>query len=131
MKNQHAIHNEDACNYLLESNKFNDWVVTTAFYAALHYVQYELFPLTEEGKTYNDFNTYFAKVLKKQNKRLTKHTATIQLVNNKLQPAASYYRWLHDTCMTTRYSSYIVSNAKAVTAKFFLGELKKHLKKQT
>lgn len=129
MKNQHAIHNEAACNYLLESNKFNDWVITTAFYAALHYVQHEIFPLTDEGIIYKDFNTYYAKVLKKRNNRLTKHSATIQLVNTNLKPAASYYRWLHDTCMTTRYSNYIVSTAKVLTAKTFLTELKKHLKK--
>ena len=80
MKKQHAIHNEEACKFLLTSKKFNDWVVTTAFYSALHFVQNELFPLTDNGQKYTDFNVYFGKVLKKKNKKLSKHSATIELV---------------------------------------------------
>lgn len=129
MRKQHAIHNEAACDFLLSSNKFNDWVVTTAFYAALHFVQHELFPLKEGGKSYRDLNLYFGKVMKRKNKRLTKHAATIQLTKKYLASCSSYYRWLHDACMTARYNNYKVSPAKARHARFFLNELKKHLKK--
>lgn len=52
MRKQHAIHNEEACDFLLSSNKFNDWVITTAFYSALHFVQHEIFPLTHDDKKY-------------------------------------------------------------------------------
>lgn len=127
MKGKHAAHNEKACDYLLKSRLFNDWVITTAFYSALHYVQDEIFPLTEDRKTYNNFNIYFYKVLKKQNSKLSKHEATIQLVNLKLKSASSYYRWLHDSCMTTRYKNYIVSDDKAKKAREYLDALKKHL----
>lgn len=61
MKGKHAAHNEKACDYLLKSRLFNDWVITTAFYSALHYVQDEIFPLTEDRKTYNNFNIFFIK----------------------------------------------------------------------
>lgn len=129
MKKLHALHNEKACDYLLESKQYNDWVVTTAFYAALHYVQFELFPLKDDNEVYANFNIYFSKVLKKKNTKLSKHSATIKLVSAHIKTASSYYRWLHDTCMTSRYSDYKVSEMKAQTAKKFLLELKKQLRK--
>jgi hypothetical protein len=40
MKKQHAIHNEEACHFLLTSKKFNDWVVNlpkcSSYYRWLH-----------------------------------------------------------------------------------------------
>jgi hypothetical protein len=129
MKKLHAIHNEDACNFLLSSQKFNDWVVTTAFYSALHFVQHEIFPLDHSGVTYTEFNKYFLDVLKKKKWTSNKHKATIQLVTEKIPAAAPYYRWLYDTCMNARYSNYKVSAAKAQMAKAYLGNLKQHLAK--
>ncbi len=127
MKKLHAIHNEEACKFLLTSKKFNDWVVTTAFYSALHFVQHELFPLSFNGHEYNDFNVYFDKVLKNKNKKTSKHAATIELVKSNLPLCSSYYRWLHDACMSSRYNNYKVSDTKANSANNNLIELKKHL----
>lgn len=129
MRKQHAIHNEEACDFLLKSNKFNDWVITTAFYSALHFVQHEIFPVDENGETYLDLNIYYAKVLKKKNKRITKHFATIQLVTSKLPKCSPYYRWLHDACMSARYTNYNVSVEKAKQAREYLKLLKKQLLK--
>lgn len=129
MRKQHAIHNEAACDFLLSSNKFNDWVVTTAFYSALHFVQHAIFPLTDGAKTYKDLNVYYSEVLKKRNKRLTKHIATIQLVGTKLPKCAPYYRWLYDACMTARYTNYNVSSGKAKQAREYLTLLSGHLTK--
>lgn len=129
MRKQHAIHNEEACDFLLTSNKFNDWVITTAFYSALHFVQHEIFPLTHDDKKYADLNIYYGKVLKRKNKWLTKHSATIKLVHLKLPKCSNYYRWLHDSCMTARYNNYKVSDRKAKRARVYLEDLKKHLKK--
>ena len=41
----HAIHNKEACEYLSKEPKFSDWVITTAFYSALHFIDYKIFPL--------------------------------------------------------------------------------------
>ena len=54
MKQEHAKHNEDACHYLNQSGKYNDWVITTAFYSAMHYVQYELFSMEVGDKAYDN-----------------------------------------------------------------------------
>ncbi len=129
MKKQHAIHNEKACDYLLLSNNFNDWVVTTAFYSALHYVQHELFPLKQQNTVYKDFNTLFYRVLKRNNSALNKHYATIRLVAQYLPTCNSHYRWLHDACKNARYSNYRVSERKAHTARAKLDQLKNHLAK--
>lgn len=129
MKKLHAIHNEEACKFLLTSKKINDWVVTTAFYSALHFVQHELFPLVDNRQKYIDFNIYFSKVLKKKNRKLSKHSATIELVKTNLPLCSSYYRWLHDACMSARYNNYNVSELKAITASNYLIEMKRHLKK--
>lgn len=129
MRKQHAIHNEEACDFLLTSNKFNDWVVTTAFYSALHYVQHEIFPIEEDGETYGDLNIYYAKVLKKKKKGITKHFATIQLVKSKSPNCLSYYRWLYDACMSARYTNYNVSSKKAKQANEYLKKLKNELTK--
>jgi hypothetical protein len=129
VKKKHAIHNKNACAYLLKSKKYNDWVITTAFYSALHFVQNEIFPLKDAGTVYPDFNIYFSKVLRKKNRKLNKHAATIQLVNTHLTAVSSYYRWLHDACMTTRYKNYIVSDNKALHAKNILDLLVKQMKK--
>lgn len=129
MRKKHAEHNEAACDYLLASGKFSDWVITTAFYSALHFVQNEIFPLTENGKNYPDFDIYFQKVLKPKNRRINKHSATVDLVKKYIPKASSYYRWLFDACMNARYMNYQVSGAKAQQARDYLTALRKELKK--
>lgn len=58
----HAIHNELACKYLNKKPEFADWVITTAFYSALHYLTGKMFPMNilENGKKVkvSDFESY-------------------------------------------------------------------------
>jgi len=60
-KLDHALHNEDTCNYLDKSGVFNDWVVTTSFYSAKYFVEYKIFPLKYHKKKYDDFTTFYTK----------------------------------------------------------------------
>jgi hypothetical protein len=129
IKKHHALHNEAACDFLLNSKQFNDWVVTTAFYSAIHFVHNEIFPLKEDGKVYQSFDSYFSLIMKKKNSKLTKHTATIQLVKLYLSKSVPHYRWLFSACMNARYSNYVVSNTKAKVARDHLSNLKKSLAK--
>ena len=121
----HAKHNEDACVFLLENKRFNDWVITTAFYSALHYAQCELFPFKENEIEYKTFDKYFNLTIQKFNIRQSKHATTKNLVNKNLKKSSSYYRWLFDASMSARYNNYNVSNEKASTAKKYL-DLFKH-----
>ena len=81
----HARHNVEACDFLKGTNEFNDWVITTAFYAAIHFAKYELFPKKyanhRTGKivSFKDFDHYFRLI----NHRLAnKHKVLQQLVEN-------------------------------------------------
>lgn len=38
MSKEHEQHNEELCDFLIADGKFTDWIVTTSFYSALHYV---------------------------------------------------------------------------------------------
>lgn len=40
----HAKHNYEVCFFLYEKTKYNDWIITTAYYSAIHFVYYKLFP---------------------------------------------------------------------------------------
>lgn len=130
MSVKHAKHNEDTCSYLIKNGNFNDWVVTTAFYSALHFVQYEMFPLTEKRVKYNSFNDYYNAVIKKNNPRINKHKATVYMVYKRIPKAGGSYRWLFDACMNARYINYQVSRSKAEKAKMSLDLIKSSLKKK-
>ena len=127
MSKAHAEHNEQLCDFLIADGNYRDWIITTAFYSSLHYVQNEIFPLTVGEDTYPNFNTYFNLVLKPKSQ--SKHSGTKDLVKTHITPAFSQYRWLFDACMNARYSNYAISKQKALQAKSNLKALKNHLKK--
>ena len=129
MKIEHAIHNEDACNYLYQSGEYNDWVVTTAFYSAMHYVQNELFPIEIYDETYENFNIYYASRYNHLIDKPSKHQVTIELVKNRLSNCSRFYRWLFDECYTARYNNYHVSLNTANMAMRYLKNIKAQLNK--
>ncbi len=130
MRKAHAIHNEDACNFLLNSGKFNDWVVTTAFYSSLHYIHHEIFPLEHKNTTFTNFNGYYDVMYGTSiNNRPSKHNVTIELVKNKLPNCSRFYRWLHDECSNARYKNYKVSENIANQSKRYLDNIKLQLTK--
>lgn len=119
----HSQHNYEACKFLLEDGRFYDWVVTTAFYSALHLVQEFIFPFSDdEGYTYSSFEQYFNKSISEGNK-ISKHQSTIKLVEQRISGAGNLYRSLHDMCRTCRYRNYHVSPKKAKVAKSYLDKI--------
>ncbi|QMU64703.1 MAG: hypothetical protein GKR88_10675 [Flavobacteriaceae bacterium] len=92
----HSEHNYEVYEFLLSDGRFYDWVVTTAFYSALHLVQEEIFPFSDdEGYTYSSFEQYFSKSLK-EGQKISKHQFTIKLVEQRIKGAVNLYRSLHD-----------------------------------
>lgn len=129
MRKAHGEHNEQLCNHLLQIKGFNDWVVTTAFYAALNYVKHEIFPLNLPGKKkYPDFEQYFGLV---DRGRLDKHESLRDLVCKNLNKCAGAYRWLLDSSKNSRYHNYRVSDQEAQKAKSMLEVVKGHCTKLT
>lgn len=130
MKKEHAEHNEKVCDLLIKDGGCHDWVVTTAFYSALHFVQHEIFPLDVKGKTYISFEKYYNEHFFGIKNKPSKHTATINLVYSSLGSSPGFlYKWLHDTCRTARYNNYKVHPSIAQLAKDRLSSLKSDLKK--
>lgn len=120
----HSQHNYEACEFLLTDGRFYDWVITTAFYSALHLVQEHVFPFRdEEGFTYSNFEQYYSKSLK-EGLKISKHQSTIKLVEERINGAGNLYRLLHDMCITSRYRNYVVSPKKAKVAKSYLDKIR-------
>jgi len=117
MRLQHAKHNEEICKIIKAlPDNYNDWVVTTAFYSCIHYVEHKLFPLTIGNEKYNNFNRYYHDkyiATPSESNSTNKHEAKIKLVEIYIRPVSSNYRWLYDTCMNARYKNYIVSDIVA------------------
>ncbi len=109
MVKPHSQHNYEACIFLLDNGKYLDWVVTTAFYSALHLVQETIFPFEDEnGYKFLSFEQYYSKT-RDQGQRISKHQSTIKLVEQRIEGAGNLYRNLHDLCRTCRYRNYHVS----------------------
>lgn len=129
MRKEHALHNESLCEHLLKHGSYNDWVVTTAFYSALHFVYHQLFPLTLSGTTYLNFNDYYHAEVKGKSMNLSKHAATVHLVSQELSPCYGAYKNLYDMCMFSRYNNYRVTPLKAKVAKSNLDIVKRNCQK--
>lgn len=104
---EHGLHNEEACNILHLSGKFPDWTITTAFYAALHFVEYKIFPFTKrigtEDKRFESFNEWYG------HKRWTgdnRHEIMKDLVAEHCPIIHPEYDWLLGESMAARYRHY-------------------------
>lgn len=102
----HALHNEKVCKYLNKKPENADWVITTAFYSAMHFLRDRVFPLelTENNKKIKvtDFDNYC--LVKNINKG--KHKAFSDLVEEKEPELSDHYNHLKDISWTARYNCY-------------------------
>ena len=120
----HALHNYKACQALKKMQDYPDWVITTAFYSALQFVKYKMFPLELEGKTFNEFENYF--ILQKQKgNRDSKHTMLVKLVKEQVRHIHPYYRGLRQYCDNARYLNYKVNPQEVEFSLRYLEEIKK------
>jgi hypothetical protein len=132
MRAAHALHNETACDYLFAGDGFSDWVVTTAFYSALHFAHHELFPGVYDGNSHASLDAYCFSLSKKKhakrNRPVSKHAITLQLVRRHLNFYPQYH-WLYSQCMTARYTNYKLPRSKAIRARQLLASIKTSLSK--
>ena len=111
MKKAHAQHNKDLCIHLLSQGNYSDWVITTAFYSAIHFVDHCLFPLAySDGNTYNTLDDLHA-VFKKNYP--SRHTLRQHVVDTYLNSQSTNYKYLKDSCWTARYYNYQVPQKRA------------------
>lgn len=118
---EHAKHNEQVCNYLGKKEAFGDWVITTAFYSAMHYVRHLMVPVTIDGITYNDFECLFAKMKSIMEGR---HGFMKSYVVSNFPEIALEYSRLYDMSTTARYTSYTYTREQAKQAKGYMENIK-------
>lgn len=103
----HAIHNEQACEFMAPS-PFNDWTVTTAFYSSLHYVLYKMFPSKTKNGEYQTFEDYYYEYCSFMGsaKPVNKHNSICDLVEDNIPKIAADYNKLKDLSWGARYVDY-------------------------
>ncbi len=108
---KHALHNEEVCYFLKKQNKYNDWVVTIAFYSALHFIKSDLFPLlyTEKGKTIKYIT--FEEMVRKRPLSKNKHQYLVDLVYEERNNIGVDYEILRDLSNNSRYIDYQTDNS--------------------
>ncbi len=123
----HALHNEKVCNQLSNIGGCGDWVITTAFYSALHFVTSKIFPLQypdfeNENQIYNTFEAFFDKGIIKK----SKHDVLHILVKKKCGEIAPEYRMLLDICKNSRYFEYEQCSDMVSVSKKSFKKIKDH-----
>jgi len=121
-----ALHNEKVCDFLHENNQFYDWVVTTAFYSALHYVHYVIFPIEKaiDGKKHiaSTIGDYCSLISTKDNK----HKVLTDLVYTNCKGIGTAYKALLDMSFLSRYESGCQDNTYSTKARRYLAQVKAH-----
>lgn len=120
----HGAHNKDACDALIAGNKYFDWIVTTAFYSSIHYIDQKLFPYNLNGKWVYSIDAACRSL------RMSKHQCREQIVNNTFQEISVQFKFLLTTCSTARYINYDIPPAKAQLARKYLDFIVEECKKK-
>ncbi len=108
MRRSHGKHNKIVCDklYLQNDIKCNDWVITTAFYSAIHFIDHLLFPLEySEGLKFNNIGQAHSFI-----KAESIHQSRSILVGKFLNQFHDQYNFLIKECHHARYSNYDVNS---------------------
>jgi hypothetical protein len=121
MKRNHGLHNKQLCDelYLQDPVKYNDWVVTTAFYSSIHFIDHALFPCTLGDTEFKNINEAHRKV-----KGDSKHQTRAILLGKLMPLHKSDYDFLISESQNARYSNYAVNSAIASRAYSLLDKIK-------
>lgn len=124
----HGLHNEKVCEHLRLHNKdFADWIITTAFYSALHFASYKIFPYKKElPKDQSLTISSIDEAVNNDNPHgVGKHQLMSDLLFKYSNAIASDYNWLKDMCFNARYVEYQQDMLIADRAITLMGKIKK------
>ena len=103
-------HNKSACEHLAKVTDFPDWIITTAFYAAIHYVDSKVFPLTIDGRqkiTFSCLESYYNYQRNYDTQMPSKHEFRLDIAQAHLDPEIlARFKRLYDASFTARYRDY-------------------------
>jgi uncharacterized protein (UPF0332 family) len=118
-KKLHGERNLKLCEKLLKEKFYYDWVITTAFYSAIHFVEDYALPHEIKGKKCENI----LDVKNAYNMR-GRHAARERLVYEKLSlDIGIKYKWMDDKSRYARYNTYKFQPAEASKAKQYLDEI--------
>lgn len=109
----HANHNTKVCSYLSKKEIFSDWIITTAFYAALHYTRAIMLPCEHDGHVITDFEVYYSKCKDLGEGR---HGFQKKYVLINFPEISNAYSRLHDLSVTARYTRFEFGRDTSLTA---------------
>lgn len=125
---RHACHNEEVCKLINANGKFPDWVITTAFYSAIHFVSFRIFPIIVENEGgHQDQLTTLDEYHRYHGFKFSKHQALSDLVYMRYPNISPDFDWLMDLCMTARYQNYQQVQEDATRALKLLDTIKAEL----
>lgn len=118
----HAEHNYELHNFLLENGNFDDWTITTGFYAGIKFLQNALFPsqyICPSDRTMKNFNS-FAEYIK-ANRNLNQanaHRILENIVETYIDEddVKNSYKDLKGVCHFARYINYNVGKQRLTVA---------------
>ena len=132
-KLNHAKHNERVCNFLSKKEDFTDWIVTTSFYSAIHFVDHKIFPFEESGLKFNTIEQYFTYWKANDFPSMDKHSIRVNLVERLCSEISIPFSWLRSQCYTARYHQYSYTRPRETSnqAKQYLKKIKDYCTKES
>lgn len=124
MKKEHAERNEQLNDKLIAENIYKDWIVTTAFYSAIHFVEHKIFSTSKIWHGQNVKNLEEAHSAIPSIHRRSRHETRGALVKTYLSQVSVQYDFLRKQSQIARYIDYKVSNSLAIQAKGCLNKIK-------
>jgi len=113
--------NKELCAELHQQGKYYDWVVTTAFYSAIHYIEGKILPAKINNRQCaNIFEVKDA--LSVDGRHQARSRLTHQCSNYKI---AAAYDWLDEQSRNSRYKTYKVNKNSADKAVYYLNNIAK------
>lgn len=109
-KLDHAEHNFELCEKLLNEEKYFDWVITTAFYSSIHFIDEKVFDFEYNNHIYESIEQAHRSSLLKGASR---HQTRRNIVEISLRNCLNDYNELDKACRSARYTNYKVSKRKA------------------
>lgn len=118
-RKEHGERNKNLSNELLDNKKYFDWVITTAFYSSIHFVEDKILPCEIKGKNCKNIDE-----VKRAYSMPGRHASRERMVSEKVNfSIGAKYKWLDDKSRYARYTTYKVTATEAEKAKQYLQEI--------
>lgn len=118
-KKIHGERNKKLSHELFSGKIYYDWVITTAFYSAIHFVEDKILPCTIRTKDCKSIND-----VKDAYRMNGRHSSRERLVFDHLPlKIAAKYKWLDDKSRYSRYTTFKITSTEADKAQQYLNEI--------